>query len=434
MIPEPPEVAGAASLVLVLEGEPPLVHAVSLDDPPMPLLELIAEDWNSGDTLVKAVAFYYEQPLSFYDLLPGRIRVAADGDRSCGLASPEAMAEWSPGEVWASRDPTGHPSLRRLVDVAIYGCEPVNLCRTFTAEILELPSTRHALILLPLDETTALVGMQDGTFAEVDRTGARELEERFGLPATAGALSEDGEIWLGGDHGRVARGTAAAGFEEMKVGSDIERFGALAPRGLGEDLEVLTLSVDVTEAETSTVRVRRYSRGEWTVLMEAPDERSDWRQSGIVWTGDGEALVVFGGEHGLRYRDGALVSFRLEGAIGIFESNLNGVAISENGGPVIGGGDGYLHAPKTDELLQWEAIGGAVLADTITGLGPVYEGFIFGGADGQTNQYYPGAVPCDGDRLVGSDVERILQVGDAVLVTGGNPDPSRANTVTWLVP
>ncbi len=428
VLPEPPVDASASSLVLVFEGDTTFLYAIDLTDSAGPLLDLVTPGWTRPQ--FTAVAFAFDRPLADYDLEPGFLDVVA-GPRSCGLERPSAVATYDSSKgTWQALDPPTHGALGRLIDEAHYGCTKRDLCRTFTAQTVTLEHPDNVSILLPLDDTKVLIGVTYAHFYEVSPTEAVERTDLAGLPSSSGSISETGEIWLGG-HGVIARGTLLGGFEETTVGEYDDEVGAIAVRGRAAAEEGLAIAVtDIPDSDTATITVYRLRGGVWTPIERHLEPSGDASQCAIRWLGD-QALLVFSGIHGLAYDGAGLTSFALDSPIPLFEPRLNAIAGRDDFGVVIGTNDGYLYH-LAGGLTDFVAIPTALLGNGIDAVAPAYEGFLFGGPDGTVNQFYPDTMGCSAERLATSDAERILQVGERIVITGGNPDYSRPNTVTWL--
>jgi hypothetical protein len=218
---------------------------------------------------------------------------------------------------------------------------------------------------------------------------------------------------------------------ETPLGSTDEVFSAFGVRGEGPSLEALAVSViDLRGSDNSTVSVYRFAGGEWERIDRRVEPMAAFRQSDILWI-DHRAVIVFGGIHGLVWDAGSITSFTLQSPIPLIEPNLSDLVMREGFGVVMATNDGFLYRMASGPT-DWLPIREAILGNGIDAVHPVFEGFIFGGPDGTTNQFYPGSVQCTSERLVMSDVERIVQLGEDILVTGGNPDRSFPNSLTWL--
>jgi hypothetical protein len=427
VMPEPPIDPSIASLVIVFEGETPFVYAIDLADRSTPLLAFEATGW--VESTFDAVAFGYPRPLAFYGLSAGQLRLVEE-ERSCGLTSPMTAAFFDrDNNTWWVLDPPSHESLDRIVDESMYGCTQVNLCRSFQAEIVELPTPDNVHFMLPIDAETTLIGTRTRRFFEITREGGlTEREDLMGLPSDAGMITPEGEIWVGGG-GAIAHGPPSGPFTVLEVpNSQDQNIAAIAVR----EEEILVVGIiDLTDIETSTVVIHRYDGSAWSVVDRRLERAAAFRQCTIEWIGD-DAVIVFGGITGLVWNGTRLTPFMLDSPIPLFEPHLNDIATRADFGSVMATNDGYLYQHGDAGPTDWIPIQEATLGNGIKGVAPAFEGFIYGGPDGAMNQYYPSSSPCTTERLAISDADVILQVGDAVLVSGGNPDIEMNNTVTWL--
>jgi hypothetical protein len=427
-VPTPPLHPRAASILFVVEGDSPFLYA---DDLPATTIDEVVP-WKDPASFT-AFAFFYPRPLAAYGLVEGSVTPAGDGSRACGLSTPLAVLRLAAGETkWA---PAGDAPLRRITVAEDQGCRADDLCVPFEAEALELETIENVSVVIAVDGGRALVASTNRAFYDVDRLGATRRPDLEGLPADGGARTEDGEIWLGGG-GELARGTIAGGFLRETIGTIDERVSAIAPRGSGADTEILILSLEKLEdVATSTVRVRLFAGGELRVIHRRVVTRATWRQGGIAWSPSGEALIVIGGAAAFRYERGAVTPLSFSPAIPLLDPDLNGVVFSPGEDAyLIGGGDGFVYRLSPSASAIDEIIPDLTLGNKIQGLALAGDGLLFGGPDGKMGQFHPGGAPCDVGKIAASDVERIVPIGDAILVAGGNPDRSVNNRITWLVP
>jgi hypothetical protein len=425
VLPEPPIDDAIQSVVIALEGESTILHGIDLSNRPAPLLE-VETDWTEQS--FRAAAFEYDHPLESYDLTAGAIPVAG-GPRSCLLRSPRIAYAFDTDVAggWRAIDPLDHPLLSALVDSTKYQCTQVDFCRRFRADVVELPITSDTTLALRLDDQTALVANEGGRFFEVTRTSLIERTDLAQLPADSGVVMPDGEIWLAGSE-KLVHGPRNGPFVEIAVpdsaGEDLTAFAV-------RDEDLLVLGVfDVEDVKTSTVVLHRLRSGEWSIIDRRFSDEAGLRQSAIHWIGD-QAVIVFGDIVGLVWDGSRIDTFAVLSPIPLFEPHLTGIATHPGFGTVLGSNDGFLYE-LTGAPTDWTVITDAILGNGVRGVATAYEGFVFGGADGIVNQFYPGSIRCDAAPLGGSDVELIVQIGDDVLLTGGNPHRDEPNTVTWL--
>jgi hypothetical protein len=430
VMPEPPLDDGARSLVIVFEGETTFLYAIDLAERSTPLLQ-VESPWMS--TELAAVAFSFDRPLAFYGLPAGRL-APVESSRSCALQSPRAVVEYDPSaRVWNTLDPPVHPSLGKLVDETTYGCDAIDLCRTFSREVVEISSSLNVDVLLRLDEQTALFSVErGGGFFEITRgSDPVERTDLRGLPDDSGIITESGEIWLGGP-GRFARGRREGGFVETQLGAAEEVFTAFGVREEGPELEALAVSIiDLEDVDTATISVYRFFEGTWNAIGRMVEEKFSTKHSHVFWI-DERAVILFGGTYGLIWTGTGLVPFSVQSPLPLFEPELNAIAMREDFGLVLGTNDGFLYKME-GTLMNWIPIREGILGNGIHSVHPAFEGFVYGGPDGTFNQFYPGSIPCTSERLVMSDVDRIVVLGRDILASGGNPARGdEPNTLTWL--
>lgn len=179
---------------------------------------------------------------------------------------------------WARLDPI--PAQLRALQVAerspCFGLEA-------TAEVVPGSVDRVITMLAPLDERTALLGLDDGRFFYV-RRGALELIALPGAPVAhlAGALDADGQLWLVGAGSGVFRGTLEAGLTRVADRSIPETAYAIAVSGAPGAIDTLVM--------TASVGLERFDGQRWQQLRASQRPPASHGSHSVQWTAPGRFI------------------------------------------------------------------------------------------------------------------------------------------------
>ncbi|MCK6549444.1 hypothetical protein L6R52_26630 [Myxococcota bacterium] len=281
-----PPLDGAASAVYAIErddGEAVVQVADLTTGAGAILPELARAD---GEAL-RIHALHYACPAAVLGLSPGVQSPLPDGE---GHPLPPAEGVWS-AEVgdggatpWAAAAP---PALRvartvrcaryELVRVTIPGTSTYTSTTSFTFPILGIA-----------DGDGVIVAINDGRFFRVTPSGSEPLSVAPGTPYLAHYRAPDGELWLFGPGGALARGDFARGFEEMPsspTSTGVLRAWLAGPRDPDAPFELYALD--------DSGAMARFSDGVWQSagrVRRNGDEPIVF--AGIQWVRPGEAFVV----------------------------------------------------------------------------------------------------------------------------------------------
>lgn len=237
-------------------------------------------------------------------------------------------------------------------------------------------------VLLKLDESTALIGNNEGKFFEVSAESARLLTVlSTSTPHDVGFRRADGEIWLAGPKGRVAHGDLVNGFVEAPplhyTKSAIKLTGA--PAG---PLELFVV--------TSSLGVEHFDGTEWRVLVEESGPSPQPSRIGLAWIAPGK-VAVLGAKTNVIWevdRSGAVTTIELPVVLpdALFSiSNLEGV------GPIAGSRYGALFR-RSDRWNMFPMLPSLARVDVLMPIDG--QGFLAGGEGGELSQWTPDAGYC----------------------------------------
>lgn len=432
-VPAPPEVAGARVALVFLEDAEG--GSAELLDATTPVWAFEVDRWSRLPDEVSVTVAFYAQTEERLGLAMGAVLPAGAAARPCTLLEPL--------EVRALRIEGGVPSswsgplaaLPEGLRVFLTGegsCARPDLCVRFSARVVPLPGSRNLDFVLPLDDTSALVGGAGERFWRVYTDGRFEpLPDMQGLPSHAASRDPDGTIWLAGDHGRVARGRLGGDFEVARVPTSTAALVADIDRdpATGTRLALATRAIPLGE---QVILLEQREEG-WVVVARYDAPNVSQTQTRLGWVAPGEALITYGGQTLLHYTGGALRERVVGFSHPILDLEVADVDVHPDIGVLFAANDGrlYVGAPPFD---TWLALEGAQIRAAAEAIEPFGEGLLFGGQDGMVSQYFPEGAPCPTEQLVASDTEEIELVGGRALVTGGLREEGFDNSVTWLDP
>lgn len=382
------------------------------------------------DTLVLTVAAFTgsapDLGLSF-GALP-----AASSPRACALGEPVQVhrTTLTRGEPAPWDELSAMPQPMRDYVVGSGACIRENLCTRFSASVFDLPGSKDIFNLVAVDDRSVLVGDIERVYWRSYEDGrVFEVSELRGMPARGSTRGPDGTLWLVGLEGQLAHGRLGEGFVRESVGEDL----ALIDVDVDADGRVLVLGVRTSSvsSEQCVLLLREGTR--WRRLGELDVPDASLSKSRVAWVGGGEALATYGGES-LMYYDGAELKERIVGLSGpLFDLEINSVARHPTLSALMVGSDGRLYSGDSP-YDTWLAFDGALLPVQAYEVVAYGAGAVFGGLDGTVSQHVPGSAPCPSGLIVGSNADRMVRVGDRVVVAGEPQERGFDNNVTWLVP
>lgn len=385
---------GAATSVVAVStaGDRPLrLVAADLSDGP----SAVGWDLPTDQAVDRVWLFAYDRSLSALGLKAGELPPGADADPL--LPRPDraywnSVAVDAPAEWAQTQDP---PPFRVGT--------PLDPCGTLEVELAELPGTeveQMASVVL-LDPDTALIGTLPGRLFEVESSG--RVRERVGTSTRAlhlaAYLGPDGELTVLDVLGGIWRGPIGAPILEVDGPTGPRRYldsGNVV--GWGEERWVVHAS-----------RRWLYFDGQaWQQLYDGPptDDNVD-----AIALGPGEALAT-----GLL--PGVVHHFRA-GRVELERFSDDAVELGTNFlqhprlGLYLGTSQGELY--RRDDR-GWTWIGTSALGRTITAMGAFPESIYVSGAEGVGVEFVPSFGSCSVDRRTPGITERIVTLGDRLLV------------------
>lgn len=338
MLENPPFGDGASIIVIVSRAENiEYVFATDLDAP---------HAFELSDPSAELTVLEMKCPLAAIGLIAGPQVLGALSDRP---KFPEPIAVYTApvveGRVVAWKEEVAVPAIAR--DVLLRIAVPSDHLCSISTPRLKVTDISHRTpgsaanptFGLSLDDGTALVATEDGNFFSVSAAGTTPV---IGLSTTTphhGALrSEDGEIWLVGDDGRVARGDLQRGFADVggrfNLGGSPTIVRVDGPR---------TGAIDTFFAITDTTSFLRYHAGRWERLAGGNENGVFF--PAVAWISADEAIAVASGSAFLlRYRSGSLQTEALSRAA------TEAATLSRYGTLV--GASGRLYFPDSDGRYQ----------------------------------------------------------------------------------
>lgn len=389
----------------------------------------------SGDAPFSLRALYYRDSLDFMNLGPGLQRESAAG--SCTLDNPIAIRttriDPDQNHAWEVAENENLLNEERAFFFGGQSCVLPNRCKTFQVTSFALDSRRNVDIMAAVEDRV-LAASIDGQFYWVTETGVTQIPALQGAPARALHIDPDGTVWLGGEEARLTRGTFAGMDTQIDIGADPQEIIS-AISAQADPLERMVLSQ--TELGEDRERLRLYRQqadGPWQLFYEEEVTDLSSSASDILYVGNGEALVTYGGPTVLYVAGDRVRGIEIDSNIPFVTVKINALARSEDFGVVLGGNDGFLHQQVSDDYSDWRVVEAGALGNSIDGVATAPRGVYFGGPEGAVGQYYPDAMSCPADRLVPSDAEVLIPMGDALVVSGGNNNRDFPSMVSWLVP
>lgn len=315
---DPPPVAGAKSVLLVLSALDAPVAAAAFDP--------ASEPWpafSSGTDGTLAAALFACAPERLglesgvqtfgesvmHDLLPPPAGLYATP------VGPGAGPTWTAqsGASTAFIDAT-----RRLPIAADARCTAAG--SRYESEIIELPNDGHRApaFAVAVDDSRVLVGARGGFLYLVEDSGVRRVESIAAAPYLGAYRAPDGLLWLITEEGEVRRGTLETGFEVVTASSSAPFHTRQERMAIAGPTTAAPFELFVETFVSDEIHFARYDGARWTLLSRVRYE--DLFLPGVVWVGPGEAVAIGASERGenyvLRYKEGDLRHEVLPGSLG----------------------------------------------------------------------------------------------------------------------
>lgn len=408
-----PEVAGARTVLLAVEGE---TSGVWVLDPARPApLEL-------GD----------EGPLSLayaaYDVVPEALGLALGPlvPRSDGGPLPTARLALEGARLDADDTFTGWAPLA-TPPASLAAVRVLSGCARFAATPFRAPAGGDGGVLEALPDGTALGSTMDGPFFLISPAGLTVLALPDTLPRTVSHTAADGTVWLFGREGRVAAGTLATGFREAPSAPERHELVALtAVPGSTQALELFVLS--------SRGDLYRFDGARWTTLVDAPDDAELTITRAVAAASDTDVLYSGRADAVTRWRpSGVSQEVPTEPEL---TRDVEAVSYVPSLGYVIGTTlEGrYYHTPSPGRWTRLLGRDGqsATLSISVDALFPFEDGFLATGGLGATQQYSRAEGFCAvGASVAHNSVSRARWVGrDLVLLTESSE--SVPTSAVWM--
>lgn len=425
-VPLPPRADGTRSLVFVFETLEPSV--VSLDVEARHF-SFYPGPFEGGE---RVVAAQYDRTLEELGLRPGAAHPSTSEGRSCRLLAPVAVhsARLENGGVpsWGAE-----PALLQEEIAMIMGtskCTKPNLCRSYAASFIELPTTANVFLLQAVDAESAIAADTEGHFFRIREGSYEVVTELEGLPSMTGVFGARGELWLGGKQGRIMRGRLEGTFEEWVLDEN-ETVAAIADAQHRDPFEAYAVGIEQQSASTATVSLYGLNEHRWARLgsERVADAAAD--RTRILELTGGDILVTYGGPTVLHHRTGAIVSITIPPATFLGVASFGPILLSAEK-ILLGGSDGSLHAANADAPETWPAITDFSLPAQVRSIMELGSGYLIGGLEGYLGQYFPDGAPCPTEPLANSDADRSARIGTSILVSGGIKLRGRNNQITRL--
>jgi hypothetical protein len=292
-----------------------------------------------------------------------------------------------------------------------FEAEVFSPCVEFDVSTFDLSgSFGRGILAVSASETTALVSADDGPIFLATLEGVRELGLPREIPHHAGFQRDDGEIWLLGAGGGIARGKLDRGFTRSGTTSTGGGRNFMWMDGApGGPFELYTVNDDR--------RFERFDGTTWTVIDDQSGVDASWH-GGVAWIRENEAIGFAGplARHIIRWRDGT----KSEEELVPGELQAPSAAARIPGfGAVVGTEVGTLFVDRGDGT--WERLPPTPQQGVpIFVIAPLDSGFVFGGAVGGLAQYYPDYGYCDVRPYASLPVWDVAAIGDGLVLMQSN--------------
>ena len=417
-----PEERGAFAFVVpVVEGRPVQTAVDVPDELPAP------ED---GTVSV----FYY--PVTIEELnLPAGILPNTSNPRPCALARPNSAYQkdlggvaWSPREVALSLN-------ERQVILGPAACQAADLCVTLRGDLVDLPVSNTVRSLIPIADDRVLVTTLAKDNFVVGPSSVATTSVSTGWAPSGGLRLPGGELWLGGADGRVARGTWPGPWASLPIPNRAEFLVSafsLSPDGSAMYALSVRSKDEATPGAEFEVAVDRHDGSGWRELHRSRTGAARGHSTAIVWLDTQRAIFAYRDLSYLLW-DGQVMRKVAPDQNELIEVAITGLARPMGQkDPWIGGDDGRVYRLAIDEERIQPLEVGVQALSAVERLVAYRTGVLAGAQNGWVFQAYPDSVPCQGLSLARSDAELMVELPGALVISGGNPDPTLPNSVAWV--
>jgi hypothetical protein len=425
--------AKTAIYVALIDGEPPFVYVADLASGEGAVPEFVRKK----GTTAKLYAAYYGCPSSVLGLTPGKQNATTDSTVMAGVHPLPPSSD----AYTAIFDDHGAAPLTKIdwsVELSTVRIPRQVRCAKF--ELARTTLSNTATIGIPLqgyreDDSSLIISLVDGRYFRVGTQTFERLALPPDLPFHSHYVDADGQVWLFGPSGKLAKGRFDSGFSAQPSSPraiGVVRSWSVGPRN-GEPFELFGLD--------DSGGVQRFDGTSWNEIHQIGTSTMPTLLAGIAWAGANEVVVVspYGSPHdAVIYQNGSATAsgVPLAGS-GRNEDALTYTTWVPSLGVILGTAFGHLY--------QWT---GAAWKDLypsptehfgqrfVSAIAPLDDGFLVAAGLGELSQYQPelerDAKFCDyrseppvdavlADRLANAAVSDIvpLSCGYALLSTDG---------------
>jgi hypothetical protein len=434
--PPPPPDADANSAIFLYQpaGRPAFAFVVPVVEgrPVRAAIEVPDELPAPEDGTVSA--FYYEDTITQLRLPEGLLPDTSD-PRPCALAQPRSAFQQNLGEAsWAPRALLLSPNEQQVV-LGQAACQAVDLCLQLSGELVELPAPDSVSSMFPIADDRVLVTNLALNSFVVGPDSVTTTSVSTGWAPSTGLRLPSGELWIGGAHGRVARGSWPGPWQQLPI-PDRADFLVSAFSVSPDGSAMFALSVRAKDETTPTaeyeVALDRHDATGWRQLHRSRTGAARSHAAAIVWLDTQRAVFTYRDVSYLVW-DGRAVRKVSPDQNELVKVAITALAMPEGQvDPWMGADDGRVYRLDVDEE-RIQPLDVAVQAlSAVERLVAFRNGVLVGAQNGWVFQAYPGAMPCQGLSLARSDAELIVQLPGTLVISGGNPDWSRPNSVAWV--
>lgn len=379
-------------------------------------------------------AFYY--PGTIEELsLPEGILPSTSNPRPCALANPTYAFEQNLGDVtWSPRAPQ-LSVIERQVILGPADCQAADLCVDLRGELVELPVSNTVRSLIPIADDRVLVTTLALDSFEVGPRSVVTTSVSTGWAPSSGLLLPGGELWLGGVDGRVARGRWPGPWELMPIPARAEFLvSAFSPAPDASAMYALSVRAkgEATPAAEFEIAVDRHDGTGWRELHRSRTGAARGHSAAIVWIDEQRAVFAYR-DLSYLFWDGRAIRKVSPDQDELVEVAITGLAKPMGqADPWIGADDGRVYRLAIEEERLHPLEVGVQALSAVERLLAYRTGVLVGAQNGWVFQAYPDSAPCQGLSLARSDAELMVELPGALVISGGNPQPNRPNSVAWV--
>jgi hypothetical protein len=409
---------GSVSLLLVVleDGQPPALIAADTDGQ-----SFFTVPFHGATTQI--FALHFDCSLDSLQIPGGPLRTS-----DAGAPLPLSFAlEIASATVAAGQDPAGvsFAPLTAIPDVLSSlrfapEIQPLDPCATFTAELHAVPvpdiENDQLPVVLALPDGSGLVASVLGHFF---RLTDGELVALTQLPPwtphSGGFVSPNGEIWLAGPMGEMARGDLIRGFATQVPRSDTTTIGVV--RLIGPTSADVPFELFSTSHRQIEHYLQEGETGRWETLAMRVSRMQNLRDDEL-WLGPGDAMFTsFSIGEILHYRDGMLMQSFLPPVPGADHDQVHAIGNTPLGLVARSNTNNtYKQLPSGD----WVLLPQMLAPNRVTAIVPFERGFLMAGDFGQLVQYIPESGFCSARSYAPEMIDQLRPLaGGRFLISGG---------------